>query len=482
MMRCDSRFVDRPTRAVFLLDRAGLDAVEQRHELGERVVAVAAAVVDQVERDLALAFVDAVERHDARRVHDRRVEAGFAALVQEHAVEHVAGRGLEPERHVRQAEDRRRARQLGLDAADRLDGLHGVAAEVVVAGREREGERVEDQVGGLEAVALDRDVVDALRDAQLPVGGAGLALFVDGEADDRRAVLAGQAEHAVHALALAVAFLEVGRVEDRLAAVVAQAGLHHRGLGRVEHERQRCLGREAPGDLVHVEGAVAADVVDTHVEHVRAFLHLLARHRDARVVVGFEHRVAELPGTVRVGAFADREVGELLMERNVRVDRRAAGLVLGRAHHRRAVVAEPRDDLLEVLGRGAATAADDVEPELVHEAFVRFRERVGREVVVRVAVDHRRQARVGQRREVRARVLREVAQVLGHLGRAGRAVHADHVGLHRFERGERGADLGADEHPAGGLHGHLHHQREQHARRFIAARAPLIAALAWSRS
>ena len=62
-------------------------------------------------------------------------------------------------------------------------------------------------------------------------------------------------------------------------------------------------------------------------------------------------------------------------------------------------------------------------------------------------------------------MLREVPQVLGHLGRTGRAVHADHVGLHRFERGERGADLGADEHAARRLDGHLHHERKQHARR-----------------
>ena len=78
-----------------------------------------------------------------------------------------------------------------------------------------------------------------VRDAQLPVGGARLALLVDREADDRGAVLAGEAEHAVHALALGLAFLEVGRVEDRLAAVVHEAGFEHRRLGRVEHERQR---------------------------------------------------------------------------------------------------------------------------------------------------------------------------------------------------------------------------------------------------
>ncbi len=118
--------LDRPARTVFALDGAGLDAFEQRHELGERVVALAATVVDEVEGDLSHVVVDAVHRHDARRVHDRGVEAGLAALVQEHAVEHVAGGGLEAEADVRQAEDGRDARQLGLDAPDGLDGLDAV--------------------------------------------------------------------------------------------------------------------------------------------------------------------------------------------------------------------------------------------------------------------------------------------------------------------------------------------------------------------
>ena len=100
-------------------------------------------------------------------------------------------------------------------------------------------------------------------------------------------------------------------------------------------------------------------------------------------------------------------------------------------------------------------------PNSVDEALVRVREQLGREVVVRVAVDDRRQPRVRQRRQERARVLREVAQVLGHLGRTGRAVHADDVGPHRFERGERGADLGADEHAARRLDRDLHHDRQR---------------------
>ena len=58
----------------------------------QRVVALAAAVVDQVERDLALLVGDPRHRQDLRRVHDRGVEAGLDALVQEDRVEHRPGR------------------------------------------------------------------------------------------------------------------------------------------------------------------------------------------------------------------------------------------------------------------------------------------------------------------------------------------------------------------------------------------------------
>ena len=51
--------------------------------------------------------------------------------------------------------------------------------------------------------------------------------------------------------------------------------------------------------------------------------------------------------------------------------------------------------------------------------------------------------------------LRQVAEVLAHLGRAGGAVEPDHVGAQGVEGGQGGADLGAHEHAAGGLDGHL---------------------------
>ena len=219
-----------------------------------------------------------------------------------------------------------RAGDLGLDPPDRLDRVDRVAAQVVVARRQRERQRVEDQVARRQAVALGGDLVDAVGDLHLPLDVAGLAALVDQQADHGRAVLAGQRHHPVEAAAGQLAVLEVGRVEDRPAADVLQAGLQHRRLGGVEHERHAGLGGEALGDLVHVDGAVAADVVDADVEHVGALADLLVGHLRARVPVAGEHRVAERLGAVGVRALADDQEAEVLLDRHRAVDRRDARL------------------------------------------------------------------------------------------------------------------------------------------------------------
>jgi hypothetical protein len=58
-------------------------------------------------------------------------------------------------------------------------------------------------------------------------------------------------------------------------------------------------------DLTHVDGAVAPDVVDAHVQHVRPVADLLAGDLDAVVPVPVEHGLAEGLGPVGVGAFAN---------------------------------------------------------------------------------------------------------------------------------------------------------------------------------
>ena len=82
---------------------------------------------------------------------------------------------------------------------DPLERLDAVAAALLHARRQGEDEGVEDEVRGLEAVAVDGDVVDGRRGPHLPFGRAGLALGVDAGADDGGAVLAGQGQEACRA-------------------------------------------------------------------------------------------------------------------------------------------------------------------------------------------------------------------------------------------------------------------------------------------
>ncbi len=420
----------RQPAAVGLLGGERLDVGEHLEQALQRVVGSRsvrrrcgpATVVDQVEADLALLVGDAVQRHDLAGVDDRRVEPGLGALVEEHAVQHVARRRRQAEADVAQPEHGERAGDLGLDPPDRLHRLHGVAPQVVVAGGQGEREGVEDQVAVRQPVALGGDLGDAVGDLHLPLDVACLTALVDQQADHRRAVVAGEGEHPVHAAAGQLAVLEVGRVEDRPPADVLQRGLEHRRLGGVEHERHARLRGEAPGHLVHVVGAVAADVVDAHVEDVGALLDLLVGHLHAAVPVAGEHRVAERLRAVGVGALADEQHAQVLGERDRAVDRRHARLPAPGC-----VVPARRRGPPRPPGGGARASCRS------------SRRRRGRRARRRGVGGTRRAARASGRsgcgrrrrsagrrwgaREIgHRRVLRQVAQVLLHLGRAGGAV------------------------------------------------------------
>ena len=106
-------------------------------------------------------------RRDVLGVDDRHVEPGFDAVVEHDRVEGGARGRLEAERHVRDAERRQHAGQLALDQPNALDRLDRRVDELGVAGREREGERVEDQRARRQPVLADHDVVDAPRDLEL---------------------------------------------------------------------------------------------------------------------------------------------------------------------------------------------------------------------------------------------------------------------------------------------------------------------------
>ncbi len=118
-----------------------------------------------------------------------------------------------------------------------------------------------------------------------------------------------------------------------------------------------------------------------------------------------------------------------------------------------------------MLRRRTAAAAHQRQPVLPHERLLRVRESLGTEGEAGAVGAQFGQARVRHAQQRDARVPGEVAQVLGHLGGARGAVQADHVDAQRLQRGQGRADLGAEQHRAGGLEGHGDQQRHSGAGR-----------------
>ena len=258
-----------------------------------------------------------------------------------------------------------------------------------------------------------------------------------------------------------VAVLEVHRVDHRPAAEQLQPGLDDRRLGGVEHERERARGGQPADDLLHVVDAVTADVVDADVEQVGPVAGLVAGDLDAGRPTGPRAWPRGRPWS-RWRSCARRWRGTEASCRNGTVWYSEATAGSGRG--RRGLDRRPADrldDLAQVLGRRAAAAADQGEPELLDELGVGLGELGRRQRVGRALLGQHGQPGVGHAGDRDAGVARQVAQVLAHLGRAGGAVQADRVDAQRLERGQRSADLRAEEHGAGGLDGDLDHDGQR---------------------
>ena len=97
--------------------------------------------------------------------------------------------------------------------------------------------------------------------------------------------------------------------------------------------------------------------------------------------------------------------------------------------------ADALDDRGDVLGRGAAAAADDADAVALDELLQRFRERLRLLGEDRLAVGAlQRQAGVRDAGDRDGAELAEEADRVAHVLRAGRAVQPDHVDLQRLER------------------------------------------------
>ena len=103
--------------------------------------------------------LDARQGLNLAGVHDGSIKARFDAGIKKHTVQHLAGGRVDAEAHVGEAHHRECTRNLLFDAANRLDAFDAVATQIRATRGERKRERVENQIGSRQPIALGRNLV-----------------------------------------------------------------------------------------------------------------------------------------------------------------------------------------------------------------------------------------------------------------------------------------------------------------------------------
>src|SRR5687768_3703409 len=143
-----------------------------------------------------------------------------SGLVQEHRVQDDARCRVQAEGHIRDAERGVDAGILRGDLADGLDRFNAVPAGLFLAGGDRESQAVDDNVLYAHPPFTHQGVDEARGDRHLALGGARLAVLVDGQGDHGGTVFLHERHDAREAAVRAVAVLIVDGVDDRAPADV----------------------------------------------------------------------------------------------------------------------------------------------------------------------------------------------------------------------------------------------------------------------
>src|SRR5439155_27356669 len=131
--------------------------------------------------------------------------------------------------HIAQTDVCESAGQLGLDAPDRIERFQRAVPQFLLTCGHGEDQWVEQQIRRRNAVFPRANVENPSGYLEFPGGRGRLALFVDRERDQGRAVAPRQWHDVVDLLS---SFFQVDRVDDRLAGDPLQRRLDDRGFGR----------------------------------------------------------------------------------------------------------------------------------------------------------------------------------------------------------------------------------------------------------
>ena len=323
---------------------------------GEDADVVVAARKEQLVAERLLLVGDGAVADQLLGADDGEVEAGLGGVVEVDAVEHLAAGLGQPEGDVGDAQHGAGPGEAFLQLGDGIDGLGRRAAVVVVAGGAGEDQRVPDDVLGRDAVLLGQQLVAALGDLDLGLGGDRLALLVDAADHQGGAVLVRQRRHRREP---GLTVLEVDGVEDDLALRIREGGLEHRDVGGVDHQRHlHQLDRDLQ-EVLHVADLIGVGVAEADIDEVGARLDLGPGDLGGLLPLLVHDQPLELAAADDVGALADDQRPARLLALDV-LDAADVGDLPGGRQLPGLVGAGGGADGANELRSGAAAAADEV--------------------------------------------------------------------------------------------------------------------------
>ena len=410
--------------------RAGFGSGRCVYRYGIFVQIVDTARIAQVKQ---IVYVDRLHHLGQVRVDDREIQSVVHRKREEMRIDLDALR--QTERDVGDAETGLDA-QLLLDAAERLKSLHRAGR----LGGDGQGQTVDGDAVRRDAVFC-RAGDDFAGDCDTALDRIRNTVLIQRQTDEHRAVLGGEREDGVQTL-----FLTVDRVDHRDAVVAAQGGLQHLGNVGVQLERQVNHALQFPGDLEHCLALVDARQTDVDIQNIRTGIRLLdALIDDIVQIMGTERSLKALLSG-RVDALADDADAICRNKAGAGAQRRDV-FFLGQAE---CALGDTRADLADIVGIGAAAAAENGEAE-VEILVVGLGKFSGGDVIrqgfgggVRqtgVCLDDHRNGTAG------AHALRNRQDLL----RTERAVDADGTRAQTFEGDGGGLRRDAEERASGGL-------------------------------
>ncbi len=269
------------------------------------------AVEDDVLHQLQQVLGNVVVQDQLAGVDDAHVEAGLGGVEEESGVHRLPHAVVAPEGEgeVGDAAGDAHPGAAFLDlGGGGQEGL-GVAVVLLDPGGYGQDVGIEDYVLSRKADLLSEQLVGALADEHLALGGVSLALLVEGHHDHGGAEAADLPSLFQEGL---LALFEADRVGDALALQALEPGLQHGPTGAVDHDREPGhlgLGRQQVQEGGHGPDRVQEVGVHVHVQQVGASPHLLQRNLEGGGVVVVLDQPPEARRPGHVGPLPDGHEG-----------------------------------------------------------------------------------------------------------------------------------------------------------------------------